>query len=543
MSELEAMPPPVGATAETFCVYLAKQLVVNRGFRPGTVSEAAPLTAQSDIVLSFSDGYSFSIVGLIDRETHPHKAFTLTSDELDAIGKACLRYAGRINGARMPVTLQLMEVGPASADQPVRLGEIQRSSLFSKVHPSAWVVDTTTGTVWTSASWHGRTTKHLLERLLNSPRETVVARPPVAVASRGFPWLTAAILGVLVAVFTAEIVFGVGGEDKLLQPKLATLLAFGGLSRNVVLNSGEWYRIFSAPFLHADAGHLGMNAISLAMAGYVLESIIGRAWFAAIYAVGAICGSLLSLMLNPANIVSVGASGAAMALFAAMLLVSRHFPPGATRSVLQTNAIYVLVPNLLPLTSVLKGIKVDYAAHFGGAIGGIAVALAALALWRRSELRPRFRWAALLIAIAGCGGVAWAAGAIPTTYPMYEFSSALVPQAQMPATDAAARSQSASLVARYPRDPRVRLMLAGVLLQSKDFAGAERELRAGLAEEAVWRPLFTSDLPARMHTLLALVLGGTGRMDEARSAARPVCAASKDAPGREMLERQRLCAD
>ena len=71
--------------------------------------------------------------------------------------------------------------------------------------------------------------------------------------------------------------------------------------------------------------------------------MLGRAWFAAIYVVGANCGALLSLLLNPDNNDSVGASGAGMALFAAMLMISLHFPPGALRSGLQGNAVGVLI--------------------------------------------------------------------------------------------------------------------------------------------------------------------------------------------------------
>ena len=48
-----------------------------------------------------------------------------------------------------------------------------------------------------------------------------------------------------------------------------------------------------------------------------------------------------------------------MGLFAAMLVVSLHFPAGAVRTVLQMRAIYVLIPSLLPLAGALNGEKVD----------------------------------------------------------------------------------------------------------------------------------------------------------------------------------------
>ena len=82
MSELDASPPHDMAAAETFCLYLAKQLIVNRGFEIGCVPEAEPIRAQSDVVLSFSDGYSLTIAALIDRELNPDKIFTLSPEEL-----------------------------------------------------------------------------------------------------------------------------------------------------------------------------------------------------------------------------------------------------------------------------------------------------------------------------------------------------------------------------------------------------------------------------------------------------------------------------
>jgi rhomboid protease GluP len=136
--------------------------------------------------------------------------------------------------------------------------------------------------------------------------------PAVAIAQPALPLLTFAILAILIAVFAAEIVYGIGAPSDLLQPTIATLVAFGGLSHDLVFKSGEWYRLLSAPFLHANAAHLGMNAFALFVAGRTLERLIGRAWFGAVYAVGALAGSALSLELNSPQVVGVGASGAIM---------------------------------------------------------------------------------------------------------------------------------------------------------------------------------------------------------------------------------------
>jgi rhomboid protease GluP len=544
VTEPSSQDGPTAAHTETFCLYLAKQLVAKRGFVPGVAPEAHEIAAQSDYILSFTDGYSPIIVALIDREAHPDKAFTLSAERVRAIAEACRAFAGRVNGVRMPVFIHLMEVGPATPDQPGRLGAIKRPSFFSKLQFSAWVVDPRQSTIWTTADYRSRGIRRFIESLLGAPREAVVAPAPVALAPHSFPWLTAAMIAILAAIFAAEITFGVGGTDRLEQPTLATLLAFGGLIGQYVIQSGEWYRLFTAPLLHGGFAHIVLNAISLGLAGFVLEPLIGRAWFAAVFVIGALCGALFSLLLNSDVIISVGASGAVMALFACMLVLSGHFPKGATRTGLQMNAVYVLLPSLLPLTTMLKGTKVDYAAHFGGAIGGAAIGFMLLALWPRDEARPRLRTIALAVAIMGVAAFSSAAALAQRNFPIYELGAALAPEPLIPTGNAATPTQLSDLIARYPRDPRLHFLHALALIRAKDSAGAEQALRAGLAEEALWRRALTGgDLPERMHTILALVVLDGGRKDEAKEIARPACAPGTTTQLRALLDQQKLCAE
>jgi rhomboid protease GluP len=246
-------------------------------------------------------------------------------------------------------------------------------------------------------------------------------------------------------------------------------------------------------------------------------------------------------VLNPNDTVSVGASGAIMGLFAAMLILSTHFPKGKTRTGFQLYALFMLLPSLLPLASALKGKKIDYAAHFGGAIGGAIIALIILAVWRREALRPSLRMAALAVALVSCGGATFAAVQIRAKLPTYEFSAALAPREQIPQTENEMRAQSAKLVAQYPRDPRLHLLHAQVLVRAGDFANAERELRAGLAEESIWRDMMPSELSATLRALLALALLDADRLDEAKDTVRPVCGLLKTGPFRPIIEEQKLC--
>jgi rhomboid protease GluP len=350
-----------------------------------------------------------------------------------------------------------------------------------------------------------------------------------------------AILAVLGVVFAGEIACGIGAPTGPLQPTIATLVAFGGVSHDLVLKSGEWYRLLSAPFLHASAIHLGMNAFALLTAGRTLERLIGRAWFGAVYTVGALAGSALSLELNPPTIIGVGASGAIMGLFAAELVVSMHFPAGPIRSALRSNAIYVLIPSILPIvTSLQSHGRIDYAAHAGGALGGAVMGLAMLAVWSRSEPWPRLRPIAALIALAGLVALVYPLTSVLRGYEAATFVTQLIPNDELPKNGGEMRSHAEQFIAQFPRDPRPRLSKSGQLLDARDFAGAEREARAGLADENLWHALLSPQVSYGLRTFLAVAVG-RDRPEQAIETARPVCAALKDGPFRKMLDERRLC--
>jgi rhomboid protease GluP len=370
-----------------------------------------------------------------------------------------------------------------------------------------------------------------------SPPETP---RPIAIAPPTPPVVTVSILLVLCAVFAAEMVYGIGPPTGTLQPSIETLVGFGGLSRELVL-SGDWYRLFTAPFLHGSAVHLGMNAFALWIAGRTLERLVGHAWFAGIYAVGALAGSIGSLELNPQGVIGVGASGAIMGLFAAMLIISMRFPAGPFRSALRSNAIYVLIPSLLPLANALHTeTKVDYAAHAGGAAGGAIVGILLLMIWPRTQPTPLAKSVAVLLALASLGALAYPFSSILQGYNAAAFSQQLIPGDKYPKTGAEMRTRASQLIAQYPRDPRPRFTRAADLLDARDYTGAEREARAGLDEEYLWRSLLPSQVGDGLRTFLAIAIS-RDRPQEALATARPVCLALKDGPMRRMLDERKLC--
>jgi rhomboid protease GluP len=363
----------------------------------------------------------------------------------------------------------------------------------------------------------------------------------------GPPWLTLALLTALVVVFGCEIGFGLDQPAGLAQPSVRTLMAMGGSNRTLIVAGGEWYRMISAPFLHGGLIHLALNGFVLLWAGPTLERVLGRAWFAGVYGVSAVAGVLVSLAINPPSVVSVGASGALMGMVACMLVVSFHFPTGPTRAELQSIALRVLVPSLIPIATSVTGQHVDFGAHLGGVLGGALIGLILLGNWPDGDRLPRLRWLAGAIAMTALAAVVvttWlAANAFVKARHELDLRGMLMPNSQLPRTDAEWKAQVESLAARYPHDPRLRLFRGAAMLEAGEFASAERELRAGLANAETFKDLLPPRVEMLLRTNLAIALDDNRQKAEAKAVAEPVCRldTAENRPTRTRLKRIGVC--
>jgi rhomboid protease GluP len=145
---------------------------------------------------------------------------------------------------------------------------------------------------------------------------------------------------------------------------------------NDLIRQGEYYRLFTAMFLHLNLAHLLMNSYSLYILGRDVESLFGTARFGVVYLLGGLSGSLASFIFTPNP--SVGASGAIFGLIgAAMVYFYQHRQlHGAGGRRYLNQLVMLLVLNLsLALLPSRDGFRLDNAAHIGGLIGGIIVAV------------------------------------------------------------------------------------------------------------------------------------------------------------------------
>jgi rhomboid protease GluP len=522
---------------EGFAIRLARHLVAGAGFRPGVVPEAAALEGAADIVLTGIEGLSFTIVCIVDRERDPARGFGLSAAQAEEIGAACAKYSGSANGARMSAAIKVIEVGagPPTAAQRARLGPFRRRAFFTHCVLSAWAIDTAAKSVWTPARFGGRfSDRPFLERLLHAPDAAPgELGPPVAVLAAPRPPLaTWGLLGLLAAVFLAEQVFAVDRPSAFLSPGLGTLVALGALNRSLV-EAGESWRLVSSALLHGSLLHILFNGVALLMVGRFLETLVGRAWYLALFVLGAVGGATLSMLVNAPEVVSVGASGAIMGLLAAAFVTSFRLPRGPERTGLQVSLAQMLVPSLLPLAfGHAEGpggsaeVHIDYGAHLGGALVGAVAGFALLRLWPHVQPLPRLRGLAAAIALGGAALAATALAHVVHDHDGVALDHRLIPDDQLPRTREEERRHASDLLARFPRDPRAHLMEAQRLLdETGDLAGAERELRAALSEKAALMR-FHPMLRQRTRATLGLVLAAQHRDDEARAVVAPVCAAS-----------------
>jgi rhomboid protease GluP len=251
--------------------------------------------------------------------------------------------------------------------------------------------------------------------------------------------------------------------------------------------------------------------------------------------------------LNGDNLVSVGASGAIMGLLAAGFIAAYRLPKEAGRTQVQGRLARILVPSLVPLAVSFEG-KIDYSAHFGGAVTGSLLGLLLLATWPRQEPHPRLKEAATAVAGMGLAVLGYSVYAAASRYPALAEDAklsaplVLVADKDIP-SDVAEAERTADIWGKdRPRDPRVHYYRALQLLRDHDPEGAKKELDIGLAEKGIFHKFFPNRmLETGMRTLLCAILIDADRKADAEVEAKPVCDAGEGGGPPERMTKLGLC--
>lgn len=331
------------------------------------------------------------------------------------------------------------------------------------------------------------------------------------------PYFTVTLSLLLIYRFKAELA---AATDWVAPnaPGHFTLLALGASGRDQILLNGEWWRLFTASALHGSLSRLVGNLVTFAIVGILLEPMIGIGWFAAIYFTGGFAGVMLSMLLNPGDVLSVGASGAIMATLGALFTLSFH--AGAPRpNLMRRVAAGALFPAMIPaITS--SGAMVDVHAHLGGCLAGAALAFVLLIFWQEEDEYPPGRSLAAMLAGLWVALTVWAFWASSHTYVRYAKDGFnYIPPSEMPRDT---ESGSYALVEKYPGDPRAHLYRGLYFLQQYNLASAEPYFRKAI-KLGETSPVMTEDFKNWSVALLAASVRFQRRIDEAEVIATPLC--------------------
>lgn len=199
------------------------------------------------------------------------------------------------------------------------------------------------------------------------------------------PTVTYILIFANIAMFVVTIVFGWVQYRTFNGSQNIDVLVALGAKVNEYIALGEWWRLFSAMFLHIGVLHLLFNLYALYAIGTLVEGYFGHLRFAVIYLLGGLFGSLGSYAFSPS--ISAGASGAIFAITGAAAVYFFRYRDnfGAHgRAVLQ-NIVLVIVINM---AFGIAGQGVDNWGHFGGLVGGVLLAWGLLPRYQAPEPAP-----------------------------------------------------------------------------------------------------------------------------------------------------------
>jgi membrane associated rhomboid family serine protease len=149
-------------------------------------------------------------------------------------------------------------------------------------------------------------------------------------------------------------------------------------------------------FLHAGVLHIGFNAYALWLFGSIVESNLGRTRMVVIYVLSGFLASVASYAFGPESSVGVGASGAIFGIFGAFIAFNYRRRHLAMAEANLRWAGMLIVLNIL--LAFAFGGRIDWRAHLGGLIAGLAAGTFAEGWGTRSQRR--------LVQVVGLVGLA-----------------------------------------------------------------------------------------------------------------------------------------
>jgi membrane associated rhomboid family serine protease len=139
---------------------------------------------------------------------------------------------------------------------------------------------------------------------------------------------------------------------------------------NWLVDTGEWWRIFTPILLHASPMHIGFNMWALWVLGPQVERGVGTWPFVALYLASAGVGGAFAFYLGEIGDIGVGASGAIFGLFGIWLNWALH-----RRGTVQGQTILRQIGFLLFINAAIPFLipRISWQGHLGGLIAGFVI--------------------------------------------------------------------------------------------------------------------------------------------------------------------------
>jgi len=166
-------------------------------------------------------------------------------------------------------------------------------------------------------------------------------------------------------------------------------VTFWGANIGPLTLSGQYWRLFTAGFLHGGFLHIALNMWCLWSLGRLSERLFGRWQTFAIYMVTGVGGALLSIAYKPER-AELGASGAIFGLVGAVMAGVKfgdlNISTGEKRAIFSSVVSFAVLNFILGMqTGSIFG-NVDNMCHLGGFVTGLLIGLPMGAFARRNKV-------------------------------------------------------------------------------------------------------------------------------------------------------------
>ncbi|HVB10127.1 MAG TPA: rhomboid family intramembrane serine protease [Bacillota bacterium] len=177
----------------------------------------------------------------------------------------------------------------------------------------------------------------------------------------------------LIAVTAAVFLFV---QDGLSGVQLTGATLAGSVQPPPYVSPIQW---ITGIFLHASILHIGVNMYSLYVMGLMVEPAGSPGQYLLLYLGAGVGGNIVAAYTEPANTVSLGASGAIFGLVGAVLVMALRMPAGRRTPIIR----WVLTILVLNGAIALAAPDISIAAHAGGFVAGAVLG------WLLQYGRPR----------------------------------------------------------------------------------------------------------------------------------------------------------